>query len=138
MSMTHQARRRFFRIIAVLALTLLAPVAVTAEDEVAGLALVAAPAAVGTSVDEVRATRTLAAQNALQSGDIGSMQEDRLLAIVGASPSWDETSGYGAVEASRAANAMSAIPDASTTAWSSSLIVEPDCTVYVEPRTGPR
>jgi len=78
MSTTHQSRRRIFGIIAVLALTLLAPVAVNAQDEVADLAPVAAPAAVGTSVDEVRATRALAAQNALQSGDIGSMQEDAL------------------------------------------------------------
>jgi hypothetical protein len=31
------------------------------------------------------------------------MQEERLLAIVAAAPSWDESSGYGSVEASRAA-----------------------------------
>jgi len=91
MSTTHQSRRRFFSIIAVLALTLLAPVAVNAQDEVADLAPVAAPAAVGTSVDEVRATRALAAQNALQSGDIGSMQEDALFAIVASSMTAEQT-----------------------------------------------
>ena len=82
MSTIHQSRRRIFGIIAVLGLTLLAPVAVTAQDAASALAPVAASAAVGTSVDEVRATRALAAQNALQSGDIGSMQEDALFAIV--------------------------------------------------------
>jgi hypothetical protein len=51
----------------------------------------------------VRVTRALAAQRALLTGDIGSMQEERLLAIVAAAPSWDATSGYGSVEASRAA-----------------------------------
>jgi hypothetical protein len=91
MSTTHQSRRRFFSIIAVLALTLLAPVAVNAQDEVADLAPVAAPAAVGTSVDEVRATRALTAQNALQSGDIGSMQEEALFAIAAASMTTEQT-----------------------------------------------
>jgi hypothetical protein len=87
----QQSRRRIFGIIVMLALTLLAPVTVNAEDEVADLALVAAPAAVGTSVDEVRATRALAAQNALQSGDIGSMQEDALFAIVASSMTAEQT-----------------------------------------------
>jgi hypothetical protein len=50
----------------------------------------------------ITATRALAAQSALQSVDIGSMHEDRLLAIVAATPFWDQISGYGAVEASRA------------------------------------
>jgi hypothetical protein len=91
-----------------LALTLLAPVAVTAEeDEVVALAPVDDPAVFGTSAASVRAVaQALAAQEALQSQDLGSMQEERLLAIVAAAPaaapSWDETSGYGAVEASRA------------------------------------
>ena len=91
MSTIQQSRRRFSGIIAVLAFTLLAPVAVTAQDEVADLAPVAAPAAVGTSIDEVRATRALAAQNALQSGDIGSMQEDALFAIVASSMTAEQT-----------------------------------------------
>jgi hypothetical protein len=91
MSTIQQSRRRFFGIVAVFALMLLAPVAVTAQDEVADLAADAAPAAVGTSIDEVRAIRALAAQNALQSGDIGSMQEDALFAIVASSMTAEQT-----------------------------------------------
>jgi hypothetical protein len=111
MSTIHPSRRRFSGIIAVLALTLLAPMAVTAEDEVADLAPVAGPAVDDTSAHAVRAaTRVLAAQDALQSGDIGSMQEERFLAIVAAAPSWDATSGYGSVEASRAAASTLVVP----------------------------
>jgi hypothetical protein len=40
--------------------------------------------------------------------------EDQVPALAPAAPSWDETSGYGAVEASRAANALSAAPAALT------------------------
>jgi hypothetical protein len=80
----HPARRRIFGIIAVLALSLLAPMAVTAEDEVADLVPVAASAVVGPSTEEVRTTRALAAEHALLTGDIGSMQEEALFAIVGA------------------------------------------------------
>jgi hypothetical protein len=90
MSTIHQARRRSIGIIAVLALTLLAPVAVNAEDEVAGLAPVAAPEVVGT-VEDVRATRALAAERALLSGDIGSLQEEALVAIVAVSPTAEPT-----------------------------------------------
>ena len=74
MSTIHQSRRRSFGIIAVLALTLLAPLAVTAEEEVAVLVPVAAPAVVGNGAENVRATRTLAAERALQGGDLGSMR----------------------------------------------------------------
>ena len=109
MSTSHPSRRRFFGIIAVLALTLLAPVAVTAEDEVAVLAPVAAPAVAGTSAEDVRATRALAAQRALLTGDLGSLQEERLLAVVAAAPSWDTTSGSGAVEARRVRAAQDAL-----------------------------
>jgi hypothetical protein len=122
MSTSKRSRRRFSGIITVLALTLLAPVAVNAEDEVADLAPVAAPAVVGTSIEDVGATRALAAEQALERGDIGSMQEDALLAIVAAAPSWDESSGYGSVEASRAANAMPAAPATSTTAEQTRVI----------------
>jgi hypothetical protein len=83
---------------------------VTAEEEVADLAPVAAPAAVGTSPEEVRAIRVLAAQHALQRGDLGSLQEDALVAIVAAAPSWDATSGYGAVEAGRGATSALLAP----------------------------
>jgi hypothetical protein len=91
MSTMHQSRRRIFSIIAVLGLTLLTPVAVTAEEEVTDLAPVAAPAAVGTSAEDVRATRALAAQRALLTGDIGSLQEEALFTIVSASATAEQT-----------------------------------------------
>ena len=87
----HQSRRRIFGIIAVLGLTLLAPAAVTAEDEVAVMAPVAAPAVVGTSAEDVQATRAIAAEHALLTGDIGSLQEEALLAIVAASTTAEQT-----------------------------------------------
>jgi hypothetical protein len=87
----HPSRRRLFGIIAVLGLTLLAPVAATAEDEVAVMAPVAAPAVVGTSAEVVRSTRALAAQRALLTGDIGSLQEEALFAIVAASTNPEQT-----------------------------------------------
>ena len=110
MSRIHRSRRLVVGLATVFAVTLLAPLAVTAEEEVADLAPVAAPAAVGTSPDAVRATRALAAQQALQRGDIGSLQEDALYAIVAAAPSWDATSGYGIVEAGRAATSPRLAP----------------------------
>ena len=117
MSTIHQSRRLFIGIIAVLALTLLAPVAVTVDDDVAALAPVTAPSVDDTRADAIRAAvRALAAQRALHSGDIGSMQEEHLFAIVAAAPSWDATSGCGSVEASRAANELSAAPAASMAA----------------------
>jgi hypothetical protein len=103
MSTTHRSRLWCLGTAVVFALTLLAPVAVNAEEEFAALAPAAAPSVDETSADEVRAARALAAEQALQSGDIGSMQEEHLYAIVAASSSWDETSGYRSVEASRAA-----------------------------------
>ena len=104
MSTNRQSRRLVLGIVAMLALTLLAPVAVTAEDDVAAMAPVTVPAEDATRADAVwAANRALAAQRALLSGDIGSMQEERLRAIVATARSWDETSGYGSVEASRAA-----------------------------------
>ena len=103
MSTNHRSRSLVFGIATVFALTLLAPLAVTAEEEVAALAPAAAPSVDETNADEVRAARALAAEHALLTGDIGSMQEERLSAIVAAAPSWDDTSGYGSVETSRAA-----------------------------------
>jgi hypothetical protein len=103
MSTNHRARLLCLGSAVALALMLIAPVAVSAEDDVAVLAPVTAPSVEDTSADDVRAaTRAIAAQRALLTGDIGSMQEERLLAIVAAAPSWDDTSGYGSVEASRA------------------------------------
>jgi hypothetical protein len=68
-----------------------------------------ADAATGSSAVEVN--RSLVAQHALQAGDLGSVQEEALRAVVASAMTWDETSGYGAVEASRASIAH---PDAST------------------------
>jgi hypothetical protein len=89
MSTIHQSRRLFFGIAALFAFTLLAPAAVTAEDEAAALAAVVAPSVDNSSVDAVRAT--LAAERALLSGDIGSMQEEHLRAIVAASATAQQT-----------------------------------------------
>jgi hypothetical protein len=85
------------------AIPLVAPVAAPSTDAEPVMAPVADPSVGGTSADDVRAALALAAQHALLTGDIGSLQEDRLLAIVAAAPGWDETSGYRSVEASRAA-----------------------------------
>jgi hypothetical protein len=90
MSTIHPSRRRTFGIAALFALTLLAPVAVTAEEDVTVLAPVAAPSVDDTSAAAVRATRALAAQRALLTGDIGSLQEEALFAIVAAAPSSDQ------------------------------------------------
>jgi hypothetical protein len=108
MSANRRSRTAISVFAAVLTLALSAPLAVnadtvvTGEDEVLTVAPVAAPGVAGTSGEDLRATRALAAERALLVGDIGSLQEERLRAIVAAAPSWDETSGYGAVEASRA------------------------------------
>jgi hypothetical protein len=91
MSTIHQARRLFLGSTVVFALSLLAPVAVMAEDEVAVMAPVAAPAVVGTSAEGIRATRALAAEHALLTGDIGSLQEEALVAIVAASTTAEQT-----------------------------------------------
>jgi len=113
MSTNRRSRTAISVFAAALTLALSAPLAVnadkvvTGEDEVLVVAPVAAPAVVGTSAASVRAVaQALAAQDALLSGELGSLQEERLRAIVAAAPvaapSWDEISGYGAVEASRA------------------------------------
>jgi hypothetical protein len=116
----HQARRRFVGITAVLALTLLAPAAVTAQEEVAVMAPVAAPVVGVPRADDVRATRALAAQRALLAGGIGSLQEEALVAIVAASPTAEPTRVLTAQQAlhspdlgSLQEDALSAIVDAS-------------------------
>jgi hypothetical protein len=87
----HPSRRRFVGIAALFAWTLLAPVAVTAEETVTILAPVAAPSVDDATSDAVRATRAIAAEHALLSGDIGSLQEEALVAIVAAAPSSEQT-----------------------------------------------
>ena len=90
MSTIHQSRRLVFGFATVFALTLLAPVPVTAQDDVTALAPVAAAPVDDTNVEDVRATRALAAQRALLTGDIGSLQEEALFAIVAAAPSSEQ------------------------------------------------
>jgi hypothetical protein len=51
----------------------------------------------------VEASRVLAARRALQAGDLGSEQEEVLLAVVAPGPSRAETGGSDAVEGTRAA-----------------------------------
>jgi hypothetical protein len=115
--MNQRSRSVVLSIVAVLAFALVAPIAGHAEDQVLvdeqvpavdeqfpALAPVVASSWSETSgYGSVEATRALAAPRALLTGDFGSMQEERLYAIIAAAPSWDETSGYGSVEASRAA-----------------------------------
>jgi hypothetical protein len=114
MSTIHQSRRLSFGIAALFAFTLLVPAAVTAEDEVAVMAPVAAPAVVGTSVEDVGATRALAAQRALLSGDIGSLQEDALFAIVAASATAEQTRVLAAQQALQSLDLGSLQEDALT------------------------
>ena len=95
----------------------LAPVAGPSWDETSGYGSVEASRAaiaLPTLSTTTEANRVLVAQHALQDGDLGSMQEEVLFAVVAASSSWDETSGYGAVEASRAANALATMSAAVT------------------------
>jgi len=76
--------------------------AIRAEPDVS-----VAPAA-GTTADAASGfgagavNRVANAQHALAAGDLGSLQEDALTAIVATGSSWDDSSGYGALEAGRA------------------------------------
>jgi hypothetical protein len=58
----------------------------------------------------VEVNRVIAAQHALLSGDLGSVQEQAMADLVAASSTWDQASGYGAVEASRAATELIGSP----------------------------
>jgi len=96
---------------------LLAPAGPTWDATSGYGAVEASRATIGSPATSTSAvqTRVLAAQRALQGGDLGSLQEEALLAVVSAGQSWDETSGYGSLEASRVANALPVAPGASTT-----------------------
>ena len=154
MSTIHRSRTAISAFAAVLMLALSAPIAVHAQDQVPAeeRVLVAedqalAPVA-GLSWDETsgygsveasraaialpatstttEVNRVLVAQHALEAGDLGSMQEDVLFAVAAASSSWDVTSGYGSVEASRAANALAAASATATTQVPSDVRWAPD------------
>ncbi len=114
----------------VLAGTLFAPMTINAEDQILAMAPAApswddasgygsgetsraqidvfmAPTADSTweatsGYRAVEANRQLVAQEALRSGDLGSMQEEALAELVAASLAWDDASGYGSLEATRA------------------------------------
>jgi hypothetical protein len=123
MSTNHLSRGLVAGSAVVLAFALVAPIAVHAEErgfpveeQVPALASAAAASWGETSgYNAVEAARALAAQHALLTGDIGSMQEERLYAIIAAAPSWDESSGYGSVEASRAETVEYEAPAAGAT-----------------------
>ncbi|MCC2627552.1 MAG: hypothetical protein K0S14_1202 [Thermomicrobiales bacterium] len=131
MSKIHRSRPAISAFAAVLMLTVSAPIAVHGQDEDLALAPVPAASwdetsgygaveairaepdvyvvpGAGTTAnaasgsDSVEVIRVSIVQHALQASDLGSMQEEALAAIVAPGASWDETSGYGAVEASRA------------------------------------
>lgn len=115
MSTTHQSRRLVFGSAVVFALALLTPVSVTAQDDITVLAPVAAPSVDDTSANAVLATRALAAQRALLTGDIGSMQEEALFAIVAASTTAKQTRVLAAQQALQSPDLGSLQEEALTT-----------------------
>ena len=82
MSTTSRSRSLVFGLATLFTLTLLAPLVVTAEKEVAALAPVTTPTVDGTGAYAVQAARAIAAQQALLSPGLGTMQEDTLTAMV--------------------------------------------------------
>ena len=96
MRTVHHSRMAFLGIAAVLVGTLVTPLAVGAEDQ--NYATISAP-----GPSEVEASRAIIAERALQSGDLGSMQEQALADVMAAAMAEDETTGSDAVEAARAA-----------------------------------
>ncbi|MDQ3226652.1 MAG: hypothetical protein M3Q50_08490 [Chloroflexota bacterium] len=111
-------RAAVFGLAALLSAAVLAPVTVQSQelnvamapaesnwDETSGYAALEtsrATFAISPAPSGAAESRATAAQLALDSGDLGSMQEQALAAVVAAGISWDAASGYGAVEASRA------------------------------------
>ena len=96
MRTVHHSRMSFLGIAAVLVGTLVTPLAVSAEDQ--NYATISAP-----GPSEVEASRAIIAERALQSGDLGSMQEQALADVVAAAMAVDETTGADVVEAVGAA-----------------------------------
>jgi hypothetical protein len=103
MSTIHRSRTIVSAVAAMFMVGLLAPSAVHAEDPLLPVEEQAlAPAAMPGASVSVADSRVSAAQQALLSPDLGSMQEEALRAVVATAMSWDQTSGYRAVEAIRA------------------------------------
>src|SRR5829696_428424 len=103
MSTIHRSRTIVSAFAATFMVALTAPITVHAQDQVLTEEQALAPASVPGPAVSVEDSRVSAAQHALLSPDLGSLQEEALMAVVAAAMSWDATSGYGAVEASRAA-----------------------------------
>jgi hypothetical protein len=78
------------------------------------MAPVAAAAVVGTSAEDLRATRVLAAQRALLSRDLGSLQEEHLFAIVADSTAAEQTRVLAAQQALQSPDLGSLQEDALT------------------------
>jgi hypothetical protein len=97
MRTVHQSGMSVLGIALVLAGLLATPMAVNAEDQVHAIVPVPGPA-------EVETSRVIAAERALQSGDLGSVQEQVLADVVAAATVRDETRSSDAVEATRAAH----------------------------------
>jgi hypothetical protein len=142
MSTIHRSRTIVSAVAAMVMVALSAPIAVHAEDPVVPVEEQAlAPASIPGPSVSVADSRVSAAQQALLSPDLGSMQEEALLAVVATAMSWDQTSGYGVLEASRAAAAALYAPVAGPT-WDETsgygmveaIRAEPD--VSVAPATG--
>jgi hypothetical protein len=144
MSALHRSRPLMLATVVLVASTLFVPVTVNAEEQiiadepvlVAEEQVLALAAVVGPSRDETsgydavesgratighpavsataQANQVLTADQALQSHDLGSLQKEALMAVV-AAMTWDETSGYGAVETNRAEPAKYGAAAAGTT-----------------------
>jgi hypothetical protein len=118
MSVIHQSRNGVLGIV-VVASALLAPIAVSAEDQLPVLAPIAAPSWGETSgYNAVEASRAMighaswevtsgyssveATRATIGHPPASTAAEDALTTLVAAVLTWDTRSGYGAVEASRA------------------------------------
>lgn len=123
MHVIHRFRTLSVAIVAILAVGFFAPVMAQNEQQDVDLAPVSGPTWDETSgygsVEAVRASlgmpadvarpvtvdpvRVIRAIDALNSGDLGGVQEESMAAIVAAAKAWDDVSGYGSIEAIRAA-----------------------------------
>jgi hypothetical protein len=135
MSTIHRSRTIVSAFAATFMVALSAPFTVHAEDQLLAEEQALAPASVPGPSVSVEDSRVGAAQHALLSPDLGSLQEEALMAVLAAAMSWDETSGYGSVEASRAAHALAVVPETSTTwvpsdvRWAPARVIAPGSSV---------
>ncbi len=131
MSTIHRSRTIVSAFAATFMVALSAPIAVHAQDQLLTEEQALAPASIPGPSVSVEDSRVSAAQHALLSPDLGSLQEEALMAVVAAAMSWDETSGYRSVEASRAANALAIMPATSTNQvpsdvrWAPARVISP-------------